>query len=166
MPMRGSLRSRINSATSRWIWSATRKPRLGIDGLCRMGFPSAQTRTPPFFGGRGSGESRYRLQRPGDFLDLEELEQVAFLDVVVVFQLDAALEAGGDLADVVLHASHGLDLAGVDDDVLAQQAEARAAAPIFDATNTVRISAVPIVSSRCSGASMPVIAALISSTAS
>src|SRR5664279_352191 len=128
MPMRGSLRSRINSATSRWIWSATRKPRLGIDGLCRMGFPSAQTRTPPFFGGRGSGESRYRLQRPGDFLDLEELEQVAFLDVVVVFQLDAALEAGGDLADVVLHAPHGLDLAGVDDDVLAQQAEARAAA--------------------------------------
>jgi hypothetical protein len=41
-----------------------------------------------------------------------------------------------------------------------------ATVPIFDATNTVRISAVPIVSSRCSGASMPVIAALISSTAS
>src|SRR5450755_1987435 len=129
MPMRGSFRARINSATSRWIWSATRKLRFGIDGLCRMGSPaSAQTRTPPSFGGRGSGESRFRLQRSGDFLHLEELELVAFLDVVVVLQLDAALEAGRDLADVVLDAAHGLDLAGVNDDVLAQQAEARAAA--------------------------------------
>src|SRR6476659_4669005 len=130
MPMRGSLRSRISSATSRWIWSATRKPRFGIDGLCRMTcVPSAQTRTPAVsWRAGGSGESRVRLQRSGDFLDLEELEQVAFLDVVVVLQLDAALEAGGDLADVVLDAAHRLDLAGVDDDVLAQQAEARAAA--------------------------------------
>ncbi len=38
--------------------------------------------------------------------------------------------------------------------------------PIFEATNTVRISAVPMTSSRCSGASMPVIAAFTSSTAS
>src|SRR6476646_1162651 len=130
MSIRGSLRSRISSATSRWIWSATRKPRFGIDGLCRMtSLPSAQTRTPAVSWRAGvPGESRVRLQRSGDFLDLEELEQVAFLDVVVVLQLDAALEAGRDLADVVLHAPHRLDLAGVDDDVLAQQAEARAAA--------------------------------------
>src|SRR3982750_4475919 len=129
MPTRGSFRSRISSATSRWIWSATRKPRFGIDGLCRISSPSsAQTRTPPALQAAGFGWSRGRLQRSGDFLDLEELEQVAFLDVVVVLQLDAALESGGDLADVVLHPPHRLDLAGVDDDVLAQQAEARAAA--------------------------------------
>src|SRR4029078_5280479 len=119
-----------SSATSRWIWSATRKPRLGIDGLCRMSsIPSAQTRTPAVSWRAGvPGESRCRLQRSGDFLDLEELEQVAFLDVVVVLQLDAASEPGRDHANIVLHAPHRLDLAGVDDDVLAQQAEARAAA--------------------------------------
>src|SRR5204863_7292029 len=126
MPMRGSFRSRISSATSRWIWAATRKPRLGIDGLCPMtSFPSAQARVPAVSWRAGvPGESRVRLQRSGDFLDLEELEQVAFLDVVVVLQLDAALEAGSDLAHVVLHPPHRLDLAGVDDDVVAQQAEA------------------------------------------
>ena len=41
-----------------------------------------------------------------------------------------------------------------------------ATVPILEATNTVRISAVPMTSSRCSGASMPVIAAFTSSTAS
>ena len=41
-----------------------------------------------------------------------------------------------------------------------------ATVPIFEATNTVRISAVPMTSSRCSGASMPSIAAFSSSTAS
>jgi hypothetical protein len=38
--------------------------------------------------------------------------------------------------------------------------------PIFVATNTVRISAIPMISSRFSGASMPDIAAFTSSTAS
>jgi hypothetical protein len=41
-----------------------------------------------------------------------------------------------------------------------------ATVPILDATNTVRISAVPMTSSRCSGASMPDMAAFNSSTAS
>src|SRR4029079_7439988 len=130
MPMRGSFRSRISSATSRWIWSATRKPRFGIDGLCRMCVSFARPKHEPrrLRRRRGSAWSLDRLQRSGDFLDLEELEQVAFLDVAVVLQLDAALASGGDLADVVLHPPHRLDLAGVDDDVVAQQAEARAAA--------------------------------------
>ena len=38
--------------------------------------------------------------------------------------------------------------------------------PILEATNTTRISAVPRASSRCSGASMPDIALVTSSTAS
>ena len=41
-----------------------------------------------------------------------------------------------------------------------------ATVPILDATNTVRISAEPMTSSRFSGASMPDIAAFNSSTAS
>ncbi len=41
-----------------------------------------------------------------------------------------------------------------------------ATVPILEATNTVRISAMPMTSSRFSGASMPDMAALTSSTAS
>ena len=41
-----------------------------------------------------------------------------------------------------------------------------ATVPIFEATNTVRISAVPMTSSRRSGASMPDMAVFSSSTAS
>jgi hypothetical protein len=41
-----------------------------------------------------------------------------------------------------------------------------ATVPILEATNTVRISAVPMTSSFCSGASMPDMAAFTSSTAS
>src|SRR5574337_269003 len=73
--------------------------------------------------GAGPGAS----QGPGDLLDLEELEDVTLPDVVEVLQLDAALEAFLDLAHVVLHALQGLDFAGVDDHVVAQQAEARVA---------------------------------------
>src|SRR6478735_9242671 len=92
------------SDRSRWIWSATWKPRLGVDDF--------------FF---------TALQGPGDFLDFEEFELVAFLDVVVVLQLDAALEAFLDFAHVVLDPLERLELAGVDHDVVAQQAEVRAA---------------------------------------
>src|SRR5678816_4634005 len=72
--------------------------------------------TPPSFGGRGLGdEAVSALQGSSHFLHLEELQLVVLLDVVVVLQLDAALETGRDLADVVLHPPHRLDLAGVDD---------------------------------------------------
>src|SRR6476469_9522662 len=106
MPRRGSLISRTSSPRSRWIWSATWKARLGL--VCFLGISTG-------------------LQRPRDFLDLEELELVAFLDVVVVLQLDTALEAFLDFAHVVLHPLERLELAGVDHHVLAQQAEMRAA---------------------------------------
>src|SRR3954462_15966714 len=106
MPRRGSLISRTSSDRSRWIWSATWKLRVGL--VCLLGMEP-------------------RLQRAGDFLDLEELELVAFLDVVVVLQLDTALEAFLDLAHVVLHPLERLEFARVDDHVLAQQAEMRAA---------------------------------------
>jgi hypothetical protein len=46
----------------------------------------------------------FALQRPCDFLDLEELQLIAFLDVVVVLELDTALEAFLDFLDVVLEA--------------------------------------------------------------
>ena len=73
-------------------------------------------------------ETKTALQGSCHFLDLKEFELVAFLDVVVVLQLDTALEAGGDFAHIVFQAAHRFDLAGVDHHVLAQQAEARAAA--------------------------------------
>jgi len=100
------------------------------------------------------------------------------LDLVVVLQLDAALEAGRDFAHVVLQAPHRLDFAGVDHHVVAQQAETRAAAHHAGRDHRAghradlgghehgAISAVPMTSSFCSGASMPVIAAFTSSTAS
>jgi hypothetical protein len=63
----------------------------------------------------------------GDLLDLEELQLITFLDVVVVLELDTALEAFAHLAHVVLEALDRVDFAGVDHHVVAQQAEMRAA---------------------------------------
>src|SRR5438270_7541472 len=95
----------MSSARSRWIWSATWYARLGLElffvVMC--------------------------LQRPRDFLDFEEFELVAFLDVVVALELDAALEAFLDFAHVVLQALERFDLARVDHHVVAQQPEMRAA---------------------------------------
>src|SRR6478736_1500425 len=128
MPTRGSFSSRMSSATSRWIWSATRKLRLGIWCLCFIGVDH-QEQTPPASSQAGFGDgARAALQRSSHFLDLEDFQLVAFLDLVVVLQLDAALEAFLDFAHVVLQAANRFDLAGVDDDVVAQQAEACAAA--------------------------------------
>src|SRR5687767_5895414 len=49
------------------------------------------------------------LKRSLDRLPDVRLEDVADLDVVVVGELDAALEAGLDLADVLLHTAERLD---------------------------------------------------------
>src|SRR5574341_1990630 len=130
MPMRGSLSSRISSARSRWIWSATRKLRLGMERcLWRIGLSWPALKNKPRRLSRAGFASRANsaLQRSGDFLDFEELELIALGDVVVVLQLDAALEAFLDFAHIVLHALERLELAGVDDHVVAQQAEARVA---------------------------------------
>src|SRR5688500_944010 len=56
------------------------------------------------------------LQRSLDRLPDVRLEDVADLDVVVVGELDAALEAGLHLADVLLHAAERLDRQVLRDD--------------------------------------------------
>src|SRR5437868_11720906 len=115
MPIRGSFSSRMSVATSRWIWSAMRKLRLGMDRLCFIASAPIKRQTPPAFLQAGFGaRAATALQRSRDLLDFEELERVAFLDLVVVLQLDAALEAFLDFAHVVLQAAHRLDLAGVE----------------------------------------------------
>src|SRR5215213_8122897 len=98
MPTRGSFNSRaINSVRSRWIWSATLKARLGVAVLFagmskyslrhEIGLPAG--RPPQQYISYGeaaqqAGTDIVALQRAGDFLHFEELQLVAFLDVVVV----------------------------------------------------------------------------------
>src|SRR5687767_10195249 len=65
------------------------------------------------------------LHRYSDALHREDFDHVADLDVVVIRQADAALEARLHLADVVLEAAQRSDLAFVHDDVVAQQAGLR-----------------------------------------
>src|SRR5688572_24496900 len=131
MPMRGSFSSRISSARSRWIWSATRMLRLGIDDfLWRMVvFESAagpqSTNPAESCGGVCLVRANSALQRSGDFLDLEELQLVALVDVVVVLDAEAALEAFLDLAHVVLEALEAVELPGEHHHVVAQQAHTR-----------------------------------------
>src|SRR5437773_11820398 len=60
------------------------------------------------------------LQCPGHFLDFVDFELVADLEVVEVFHGHAALETGFHLAHVVLEALEGIDLARMDDHVVAQ----------------------------------------------
>src|SRR3954469_19345500 len=59
------------------------------------------------------------LRRHGDALDDERLDGVPDLDVVVLLEADAALEAGLDLRNVVLEAAQRTDAPFVDDDVVA-----------------------------------------------
>src|SRR5690606_34652816 len=59
--------------------------------------------------------------RPGDLSDLVHLDQVAFLDVVVVGQADSAFEALGHLPDVVLEALERVDGAVIYDHAVPQQ---------------------------------------------
>src|SRR4051812_43183986 len=68
------------------------------------------------------------LELPLDLARLEDLEDVAFLHVLVALDGDAALVAFLDLADVVLEAPQRADPAGVDDASVAHQAHGGAAA--------------------------------------
>src|SRR5215204_6314203 len=73
--------------------------------------------------------------RRGDLLDDVALDLVAVLDVVKVFEPDAALVALAHLGDVVLEAAQGADAALPGDDAVADEAGARVAAddPVDDA---------------------------------
>src|SRR3712207_5180098 len=68
--------------------------------------------------------SKGSLGLPRDFDDLEELQNVAFLDVVEVLDADAALEALADRAGVVAEALEGAYVALVDHRAVAHQADA------------------------------------------
>src|SRR5262245_12293939 len=68
-----------------------------------------------------------RLYRRRHSLDDERLDHVADLDVVVLLEADAALEAGLDLGDVVLEPAQRADPALVDDDVVAEEPRLRIA---------------------------------------
>src|SRR5690606_14895881 len=84
----------------------------------------AQTKTPA-----EAGVSIFcsrRLQRPGDLFDAEAFDDVALADVFVVLEGHAAFLAHLDFLDLVLEALERLELAFVDDDVVADEADARA----------------------------------------
>src|SRR6185436_14196675 len=104
MPTRGSRSSRCTSSeSSRWIRSPSFCVRP-VD-LCRF------TRLS---------------QAPSHFHHLEHLELDALLDIGEVLERHAALEARLHLAHVVLESLERVDVAGVDDHVVAQHAHLRA----------------------------------------
>ena len=59
------------------------------------------------------------LQRAGNFDDVKAFQYVAFHDVVVAFDHQAAFEAHADFFDVVFIAFERGEFAGVDNDVVA-----------------------------------------------
>src|SRR6266853_2948955 len=128
MPTRGSLSSaRSKSDSSRWIWSAMRRRRCGL----AMGLPNAE-RSDRYLKSRsfvalGAPQDGRTLQRPGHFLDFVDFELVADLEVVEVSHGHAALEPGFHFAHVVLESLERVDLARMDDHVVAQHAHRRVA---------------------------------------
>ena len=62
------------------------------------------------------------VQRSGFFHHFEGFDNVADLDVVEVFETDAALEVADHFAGIVLMTLEGSDLAGVDHHAVAQEA--------------------------------------------
>src|SRR5262245_47483731 len=87
--------------------------------------PARPGRSPSPSGCRLSGKGRRpapRSQLPGLLDDREALDDVAFLDVIEVGDLDPALEAGLDFPGVVLDALEGTQRARVGDAPLAHQA--------------------------------------------
>src|SRR6185436_12483514 len=82
---------------------------------------SSPTLKGRWLGRRPSLRDATTLKRPGDRLHLDALDDVADLDVVVVLEGHAALEAFPDLADLVLEALERLQRALVNHHVVAQQ---------------------------------------------
>src|SRR3954470_15039593 len=72
--------------------------------------------------------SRPSLELAFDLACLEDLEDVALLDVLIALERDAALVALGDLAHVVLEALERADPTGPDDRAVAHQPHRRTAA--------------------------------------
>ena len=70
----------------------------------------------------------YRLQRTGDFADLEELQGITFLDVVVVLDGQTAFEVLFDFLRIVFETLERVEFAGIDDHVATQQAQLGGAA--------------------------------------
>src|SRR5206468_2708206 len=105
-------------------------------GQERIFLPTAHCALPTFL-----------LQRPLERLPDVRLEDVADLDVVVAGELDAAFEAGLDLADVVLEALEGLDRQVLGDDhPAAGEADLAAAldVPVGDvAASSTSLSVMP-----------------------
>ena len=89
----------IDSATSFLIWSATRWLRPGMDLLC-LAIEAKGYEGPR----RRPGSITYLLQSTSDFLNLKDLELIAFFDVIEVFQRQTALEARLHLFDVIFEA--------------------------------------------------------------
>src|SRR5688572_26030060 len=95
--------------------------------LCDSESAASPSLPSPVSGEEVIGNAAALRQRAGDFLDLEALDDVALLDVVVVLERHAALEAFLDLAHFVLEALEGLEGAFVDHHAVAQQAHLGAA---------------------------------------
>src|SRR5690606_3139984 len=74
--------------------------------------------------GQRTTDHELNSELPPRLDDLERLDVVAHLDVVVAVDGEAALVAGRDLSDVVLEAAERADVAGVDDDAVADEADA------------------------------------------
>src|SRR5690348_7014009 len=111
MPTRGSRISRaMRSESSRWIRSPSFCGRPEVRPLVRFKAPPRRT-----------------LECPGNLQDFKDLELVLLLEVAEVLHRHAALEAGLHLAHVVLEALERVDLARMDDHVVAQHAQLRAA---------------------------------------
>src|SRR6516225_7254904 len=74
-------------------------------------------------GARPRIKSGCALERTRDVLHTEAFDRVARTDVLVVLEGHAALLADMHFGDFVLEALEGLELAFVDDDVVAHQAD-------------------------------------------
>src|SRR5204863_6942866 len=72
-----------------------------------------------------SSATSMALDRARDLADLVGLDDVAFLDVLVSLDADAALVTGGDVSHVVLESSQRMQLALVNDDPIADQTNLR-----------------------------------------
>ncbi len=70
------------------------------------------------------GGAKERLDRPRHFFDFKEFELIAFFNIVIAFDVQAALKTFFDFFGVVFEAFERIELAGEDHHIVAQQAQA------------------------------------------